>query len=309
MFLIEILSSTIPLFIVPQQQKQTTTTEMLPYQLLIESTATVPKTVQFEVLLASNDGNPISSSKKSTSTNQENHVKLTISHGNVFHPYSKLTILLSKPISSTSTASSSSSSSTYHLKIGENNLFEEDCHLILHVQCEDNDSNATTNNTNDDHHQEEIQETRLLVGSYNQFAPKCQVYTNQIGNGNLFHPFCNVQMDIIRSTSRTQRNVSDARNDLIIGNGNIFNAFVSIHETMKNDDYADGARPTGTIPYHNQVFFLLSSSPSSSFTTKKNLMRRTNDNGVRKNMADITLLQGAMKTIIQAHHQLMPSTT
>ena len=151
-------------------------------------------------------------------------------------------------------------------------------------------TSSSSTSIHEDNDNDEEKKEIILIGSYNQFTPKCKIKTNKIGNGNIFHPLCTI--NILPPSTR----IMEERT--IIGNGNIFNAFVSINETY-DESNIDGIT---TATYDNQVFFVLSSQNGT-----KKLMRRTNENGVRKNMADVILLLGAMKTIIQNNHTLLSS--
>ncbi len=292
------------------------TKSQIKLQLIIESSATVAKSSQIKAMYGDHFDNandesssnaPIASTidtddddgdgDGSASTTHV-HLQLIISHGNIFHPQSKLTIVLPSVLKN-----KMKQKRVHQIKIGENNLFEEESHLILSLPL-----SSFQPNSNDEH--EDENEIITVVGSYNQFAPKCQIYTNgtTIGNGNIFHSFSTLHLK---------------HNELIVGNGNIFNSFVSIgtkggNDERGSDSYQIESSSGGRRSYfQNQVFFMLSSASSasasasvSSSSSKRpmKLMQRTNENGVRKNMVDVTLLLSATKKILQMNHALMSST-
>ena len=262
-------------------------------ELIIDSSAFVTKTAQIKVLPKptpkDNDSSAANDDDADTITTK--NVQLTISHGNVFHPQSNLIIYIPQK---------KTHSKDYKLKIGEFNLFEEESQCYLEVTEDIFGGGGDSDGNNDEENKESISMT--LMGSYNQFTPRCKVHTHTIGNGNIFHPFCDLYF--IHGIERNEM--------MMIGNGNIFNSFVSMKNVRNNnwamihesDDSKDDTNDITSNSYQNQVFFILSppsSVPvSSSFGEESNcskIMQRTNENGVRKNMNDVTLLLSATKNI------------
>ena len=167
-------------------------------ELIIESTAIVVTTSQIEILTKHhhNDNSNTNTNTSTTTDDDDNddaisipHVQLTISHGNIFHPYSKLTIIVPP-----SKEEKSSRNNRYKLKIGEHNIFEEECHYIFEVSSFSFQRNHNDNHNDDDGDDDDnLKVPTNIIGSYNQFAPKSYVYTNcNIGNGNLFQSFCHL---------------------------------------------------------------------------------------------------------------------
>lgn len=321
-------------------------------EVIIESTALVTKSTDIQIISKTNTNSNTTTSSSNTSTNKritmDNvHVQLTITHGNMFHPHSKLTIII-PPLVIPTSLSSQSSSSLYNnqkynlqLKIGEYNLFEEECNvtfelsssyivsLLHHVLVEslqkEEVEEVEVEKVEKDvgKEEEEIPSITLpfitLMGSYNQFMPKCKVYTNQIGNGNIFHSFCDLCF-ITATTATANNSHGDNKMMMIIGNGNIFQSFVimkhGIENTFNNNDDDDmniiQNNNNQDPQYQNQVFFIMSSSSSSpssspissssSSSSSNKVIQRFHDNGYKKNMDDVRLLLSSMKGILQKYH-------
>lgn len=273
-------------------------------KLIIDSNATVTKSSQFKAMYDDNcdttddeSGNaPIA--PVGDDSNGSIHLQCIISHGNAFHPQSKLTIVLPSSLKKNEKIKK-----VLKIKIGENNLFEEESHVFLSLPL-----SSLERNQEDEKNDDNVNEIFTVIGSYNQFAPKCQIHNNgtTIGNGNIFHSFSTLHLK---------------QNELVVGNGNIFNSFVSIGEKRSDNDDSnsegDCQSESEKRYFQNQVFFVLSSvsvSVSTSFSKQPNgkrpmkLIQRTNENGVRKNMADVTLLLSVTKKILQMNHTLMSST-
>ena len=213
-------------------------------ELIIESTAIVVTTSQIEILTKHhhNDNSNTNTNTSTTTDDDDNdyaisipHVQLTISHGNIFHPYSKLTIIVPP-----SKEEKSSRNNRYKLKIGEHNIFEEECHYIFEVSSFSFQRNHNDNHNDDDGDDDDnLKVPTNIIGSYNQFAPKSYVYTNcNIGNGNLFQSFCHLYLTLSLEENRNNDVHDDANvttdadtNDniiMMIGNGNVFNSFVTL---------------------------------------------------------------------------------
>jgi hypothetical protein len=161
---------------------------------------------------------------------------------------------------------------------------------VFDIYSEDNkeeEEQQQQGNNNDNEDDGEKRELIQLLGSYNQFTPKCKVRTKMIGNGNIFHSYCNLYMNNISNSG------------MKIGNGNIFNSFVNIMD-INDDDGMNVKNDKVMIPFQNQVLFNIVGGKQQ----QQRLMQRTNDNGVRKNMAQVRLLLGAGKSILQTHHKL-----
>mmetsp|Transcript_15119 Transcript_15119/g.18428 ORF Transcript_15119/g.18428 Transcript_15119/m.18428 type:complete len:304 (-) Transcript_15119:81-992(-) len=295
--------------------------------LIIESTALVAQSARIKVVqptsgtIVSTNILGDSSSPNNNNNTQNANVELMITHGNVFHPQSNLTIVLPVSTTTTSNFDGGDGSTMYKISIGENNLFEEECNVILDLKShyptkEEEGEEAAT-----------AKESLTLIGSYNLFTPKSHVQVHTIGNGNIFHPFCN----LISSTSvftPTNMNMKKRRH-VVIGNGNMFNSFVTIHSTTQqengiNNDSDDGDMSLECI-YQNQVYFTISSASASVLTSTMEgggtddypnnndeqsllLMQRKHHNGVRKNMNEVRLLLNAAKRMKEYHH-MMSSTT
>ena len=111
----------------------------------------------------------------------------------------------------------------------------------------------------------------LLMGSYNLIAARSHLETSRIGNGNIFQPLCHIEISSIK-------------------NGNIFSPLCTL--TMKNSDQS----------IQETVFYVVRKAgdmlpPSCQF--------REHKYGTKKNIAEVGLLLGVVKNIIQANHPIM----
>ena len=109
---------------------------------------------------------------ESISTNQ---VTVVIAGGNVFHPFSELLIIPPQ----SSEARDSDNTDEIKVRIGENNLFEEGCKVVLDLNTDQISG----------------------IGSYNQFAPLCHVQATRIGNGNVFESKSRVSVTAVQNGS------------------------------------------------------------------------------------------------------------
>mmetsp|Transcript_7824 Transcript_7824/g.7392 ORF Transcript_7824/g.7392 Transcript_7824/m.7392 type:complete len:230 (-) Transcript_7824:123-812(-) len=121
-------------------------------------------------------------------------VELSIDKGNVFHPGAELIIIVP--------SSRNEEEKLMKACIGEDNLFEEKCSVILDLTNEEYDSSGDIN----------------IIGSYNKFSPLCRVKTSSIGDANIFESSCSVQYQ-----------------DSSIGNGNVVAPLVHITDIDKSN--------------------------------------------------------------------------
>lgn len=209
--------------------------DMTKIQISLEQNATVPKTCKFSIM-----ENTSSDSKHENDAT----IKVIIASGNVFHPNARISIIPLK------------SQSDIIIRIGENNLFEEESLLILDLSQREGGSSAG-----------ELQ----LVGSYNQFAPRCKVQCKSIGNANIFNPFCDLVLSSIKS-------------------GNIYQSYVKIHDLF--------------VVHQENVCFLMKEDDNQSHDPFR---IRDHTRGVQTNVSEVSLLLVAARKIVQKNHQILES--
>lgn len=206
---------------------------MTKIHISLEQNATVSKTCKFSIV-------------ESTSSELSKHendatIKLIIASGNVFHPNVRISFI--PPQLQTDII----------IRVGENNIFEEESLLILDLSQHDGTST------------DELQ----LVGSYNQFAPRCKVQCRSIGNANIFNPLCDLELSTIKS-------------------GNIYQSSVKIHNQL--------------VVHQENVCFLMTEDDDHSHDLVRT---RAHSRGVQVNMSEVSLLLVAARKIVQDNHRIL----
>ena len=219
-------------------------------------------------------------------------IKLIIGSGNVFHPNARLTIIPPPPPNNSTIDNDSTNDNDAEItvRIGSNNLFEEESHCILDLShmniLQNNDDNDIDNDDNAD--EERI---HTAMGSYNQLSAGAQLKCTSIGNANIFHPKCNVSASASASASESAP---------VIQNGNIFQACFH-NGTDNGDNNGDASVP---VMYQEKVCFL--SGESLNFEHEPPVRKiRNHTNGVQRNIREVSLLLNAAKRVVQKHHRLM----
>lgn len=213
----------------------------------------------------------------STDATDTSKIKLIIEHGNVFHPNSCLEIIPPALVGPKEIS----------VVIGPNNLFEEKSHIIF-------DLSRISEEQMDGHHSEGLGDL-LLIGSYNLFSASSRVvHCQSIGNANIIGPKCHILVECIE-------------------NGNLFQAgsFVDNH----SDDWKDSCQ--------EKVFYWLdrdmgisssggSSSRSNGHSTDSSSRQRhgmckvrNHNDGVKKNISEVSMLLRANRKILTRHHRIL----
>lgn len=225
----------------------------------IEPTATVAASCS--IILSDSNSSDSPPSVLSSTT----QITVVISAGNVFHPSSRLVINPPQSSLPTSTLPPSSdkdsSDANIQLRISENNLFEEECMVTI-----DMDSTAVSF----------IDGSSVVIGSYNQFAPKCEVKTQKIGNCNIFRSHSSANVPTIR-------------------NGNMFMSGVRV----------DAGNSSGIC--NDCVYFALQVSDVSIIKNRRKYKLETRNrkgNGTKINMIEVSLLLDASRSIVCKNHPL-----
>lgn len=187
----------------------------------IEQNALICKSSQ--ILLGGQADSNITKSDKSK-------IKLIIESGNVFHPNARLVII--PPTTLANNEASDSNALEVIIRIGTNNLFEEESQCIFDLSQFPTKSGESV-------------ESVSIVGSYNHFAVGSQVNCQFIGNANIFNPKCDVWVPTIK-------------------NGNIFQSCVKVRGKTEEQDI--------TNVYQEKICYLFGEYEDSvGFTSRKHV--------------------------------------
>ena len=158
-------------------------------------------------------------------------IKLIIESGNVFHPNARLVIIPPKTLANNE--ASDSNALEVKIRIGTNNLFEEESQCIFDLSQFPAKAGESV-------------ESVSIVGSYNHFAVGSQVNCQFIGNANIFNPKCDVWVPTVK-------------------NGNIFQSCVKVRGKMEEQDI--------TNVYQEKICYLVGEygeyEDSVGFTNRK----------------------------------------
>jgi len=227
----------------------------------------------------------ISLASTPTSDSDSNvRIKLTIGGGNVFHPNARITLV--PPIVNTEDANGTGAQDiTIAVRIGPNNLFEEESHSIFDLSSSSK-TNTNDNDDGNDNDNDNGNDILNIVGSYNQFAARSHLQCESIGNANIFNPKCNISIPLIR-------------------NGNIFQSCAQVkvlQEGQGGQGQGHGhGRQQQQPSYQEQVCYQFSGPGQDEKICKQ----RNHINGVKKNIMEVSLLLSASRRVVQKYHRLM----
>ncbi len=221
-------------------------------------------------------------------------IQFLITGGNVFHPNAKISII---PPSSPTT--------TVALKIGPNNLFEEECNVILDLSSIGGGGGDNENDDNNDN------PPITMIGSYNHFAARCQVHiqaTRTMGNANIFNPKCK----ILLTTSGSSHGEDDGgslstSNYSHIKNGNLIQSSCCVR--MNTSPIRSSTNSGDEIDNGLQEAICYNLIQPHAMTSGARLVIRGNPNGVKKNIQEVSQLLGVSRIIVQKHHKLLESSS
>ena len=252
-------------------------TSIPKFELILEPNATVSLSshaclVDFEneeVLLGIE---PESDTDIISATTKRHSLNLVISNGNVIHPYSTIQVIPPKVLKCDLT-----------IRVGNNNLFEEQCQVTIDLSDFELQGADIDEYGEGDSSTEKKLSAHTIMGSYNQFGPRSKVLASSIGNSNIFKPLCDLTLGKIK-------------------HGNIFQVGAQIDvnapQTPFNKDQTE---------YDEKVVFVLNQSNGISDVSGRNQLVRNHLHGVKKNMADVSLLLLAARKIIETHHRILPA--
>jgi hypothetical protein len=209
---------------------------MTKIQISLEQNAIVPKTCRFSIM-----ENASSDSKHENDAT----IKVIIASGNVFHPNARISIIPPQL------------QSDIIIRIGENNLFEEESLLVLDLSQQQDEGSSAGG---------ELQ----VMGSYNQFAPRCKVQCQSIGNANIFNPLCDLMLSSIKS-------------------GNVYQSSVKIHDLL--------------VVHQEKVCFRMTEDDDSHDSVRI----RNHTRGVQVNVSEVSLLLVVARKIVQKNHRILDS--
>jgi hypothetical protein len=245
------------------------------FELILEPNATVALSSHINLVDFDSekiiDSEPESDSGTASETTKPHCLNLVIANGNVIHPYSTIHIIPPKSLSCDLT-----------FRVGDNNLFEEQCRVTIDL------SNFEVQDTNADGTDEGAapKEKKLTVhsimGSYNQFGPRSKVRASSIGNSNIFKPLCDLTLGRIK-------------------HGNVFQVGAQIDVNAPKISLAKD-----DTDFDEKVVFVLNQSNGIDDMSGRHQLVRSHLHGVKKNMADVSLLLLAARKIIEKHHRILP---
>jgi len=205
----------------------------------------------------------------STSQSPPTIIKLIVTGGNLFHPHSRLLLIPPSPESQNTLTRNDGEGLV--VRIGENNIFEEECNIILDLRKVK-------------YYASKEGSVIDIIGSYNQFAPLSHVHSNHIGNANIFQPMCHLDIPDIK-------------------NGNIFGSTLKVNTDSDGlflvDDNNDAANY-----FQEKVMYIVNDKQNEL----NRQVVRPHAHGMKRNMRVVGLLLGATRSIIQKNHRLMAET-
>ena len=241
-------------------------TPMPTFELILEPNATVALSSHINLVDLDSEeiiGNePESDTGTASETAKPHCLNLVIANGNVIHPYSTIHIIPPKSLSCDLT-----------FRVGDNNLFEEQCRVTIDL------SNFEVQDGNVD----EPTKVHSIMGSYNQFGPRSKVRASSIGNSNIFKPLCDLTLGRIK-------------------HGNVFQVGAQLDVNAPKLSLAKD-----DTDFDEKVVFVLNQSNGISDVSGRNQLVRNHLHGVKKNMADVSLLLLAARKIIETHHRILPA--
>jgi len=205
----------------------------------------------------------------STSLSPPVNIKLIVAGGNLFHPHSR--VILIPPSAESHNTPTQNNGQGLVVRIGENNVFEEECNIILDLRKMKESTSEEGSVIN-------------IIGSYNQFAPRSYVRSNHIGNANIFQPMCHLDIPNIK-------------------NGNIFGSTLQVN-IGANDLFLVDDNHDATNFFQEKVMYMVSDKQ----TEVNRQVVRPHDHGMKRNMRVVGLVLGATRNIVQMNHRLMAET-
>jgi len=205
----------------------------------------------------------LETSGESASPPSSPNIKLVIAGGNLLHPHSRLSIIPPPHVTQNETESQGES---LVIRIGENNVFEEECDVILDLRQAGKKKSK-----------EDVETIVNIIGSYNQFAPRCHVRSNRIGSANIFQSMCNLEIPYIK-------------------NGNIFGNMLQVIDVDEEGQ-----------SFQEKTLFIVSNN-EKQIDSRQQLIR-PHKHGMKKNMREVGLLLGSTRKLVQKNHRIMAVTS
>jgi len=209
-------------------------------------------------------------------------IKLIIAGGNLFHPQSRLILIPPESQNNTTTTQTNDEQGgLVVVRIGENNVFEEECTILLDLR------------TMNQSPSEDEESVTTIIESYNQFAPRSSVRSTHIGNANIFQPLCHLSIPTIKNG-----NIFGSTLQITIGNG-------ATDDLSFVDD--EPTNDAGASFFQEKVLYMVRADKQQPDVNRH--VVRPHVHGMKRNMRVVGLILGATRTLVRKNHRLMAETT
>eukprot|EP00555_Chaetoceros_dichaeta_P001447 CAMPEP_0198278038 /NCGR_PEP_ID=MMETSP1447-20131203/66172_1 /TAXON_ID=420782 /ORGANISM="Chaetoceros dichaeta, Strain CCMP1751" /LENGTH=272 /DNA_ID=CAMNT_0043973103 /DNA_START=37 /DNA_END=855 /DNA_ORIENTATION=- len=218
-------------------------------------------------------------------------IKLIIAGGNLFHPQSRLILIPPESQNNNTTTIQTNDEQQGGLvvvRIGENNVFEEECTILLDLRTMNQSSPSPSS-------EDEESVVTTIIESYNQFAPRSSVRSTHIGNANIFQPLCRLTIPTIKNG-----NIFGSTLQITIGSGATANDLVFVDDDEPTND-------AGASFFQEKVLYMVRADKQQPDVNRH--VVRPHVHGMKRNMRVVGLILGATRTLVRKNHRLMAETT